>query len=91
MARASSARSGGRACPSSCTRTRGLVVVSSCSHAGVIDALRNVARVKGVPKVHGFVGGLHLTGGLFEPIIPRTVEAIAGIVPDVVVPGHCTG
>ena len=70
---------------------RGLVVVSSCSHAGVINMLRNAARVTGMPKVHGFVGGLHLTGGLFEPIIPRTVELLAGFVPDVVVPGHCTG
>ena len=70
---------------------RGLVVVSSCSHAGVINVLRNAARVTGVPKVHGFVSGLHLIGGLFEPIIPWTVEALAGIAPDVVVPGHCTG
>ncbi len=23
-----------------------------------------------------FVGGLHLTGGLFEPLIPRTVAAV---------------
>src|SRR3990170_1141134 len=70
---------------------RGLVVVSSCSRAGVINVLRNAARVTGVPKVHGFVSGLHLIGGLFEPIIPWTVEALAGIAPDVVVPGHCTG
>ena len=70
---------------------RGLVVVSSCSRAGVINVLRNAARVTGVPKVHGFVGGLHLSGGLFEPIILRTVEALAGIAPDVVVPGRCTG
>jgi len=41
---------------------RGLVVVSSCSHAGVINVLRNAAQATGVPKVHGFVGGLHLTG-----------------------------
>lgn len=40
---------------------RGLVVVSSCSHAGVINVVRNAARVTGMPKVHRFVGGLHLT------------------------------
>ena len=40
---------------------RGLVVVSSCSHAGV-NVLRNAPRGMGVPEVHGFVGGLHLTG-----------------------------
>jgi 7,8-dihydropterin-6-yl-methyl-4-(beta-D-ribofuranosyl)aminobenzene 5'-phosphate synthase len=32
-----------------------------------------------------------LTGGLFEQIIPRTVDALSAIGPDVVVPGHCTG
>jgi 7,8-dihydropterin-6-yl-methyl-4-(beta-D-ribofuranosyl)aminobenzene 5'-phosphate synthase len=37
------------------------------------------------------VGGLHLTGGLYEEIIPRTVDALSAIGPDVVVPGHCTG
>ncbi len=70
---------------------RGLVVVSGCSHAGVINVLRNAVRVTGVLKVQGFVGGPHLNGGLFEPIILRTVEALAGIGPDVLVLGHCTG
>jgi 7,8-dihydropterin-6-yl-methyl-4-(beta-D-ribofuranosyl)aminobenzene 5'-phosphate synthase len=45
----------------------------------------------GFENVHTFVGGLHLTGGLFEPIIPRTTEELARIGPEVVVPGHCTG
>lgn len=70
---------------------RGLVVASSCSHSGVINVLRNASRVAGVEKIHAFVGGLHLTGGLFEPIIPRTIDELVAIKPDVVVPGHCTG
>jgi 7,8-dihydropterin-6-yl-methyl-4-(beta-D-ribofuranosyl)aminobenzene 5'-phosphate synthase len=72
-------------------RGRGLVVLSSCSHAGVINVLRHAQRLTGVERVHAFVGGLHLTGGLFEPIIPRTLAALAAIGPAVVVPGHCTG
>jgi len=32
-----------------------------------------------------------LTGGLFEKIIPQTVEELKEIAPDVIVPGHCTG
>ncbi|MFY9716491.1 MAG: MBL fold metallo-hydrolase [Thermoplasmata archaeon] len=70
---------------------RGLVVVSGCSHAGVINILRNARRVTGVAPIHAFVGGLHLTGGLFESIIPRTVSELEEIRPDYVVPGHCTG
>ena len=72
-------------------RGKGLVVLSSCSHSGVINVLHHVRRVTGVDHIHGFVGGLHLTGGLFEPILPRTVEELARLSPDVVVPGHCTG
>ena len=70
---------------------RGLVVLSACSHAGVINVLKNAQRLSGVSKIHAFVGGLHLTGGLFEPIIPQTVEALRELAPDFIVPGHCTG
>jgi len=70
---------------------KGLVVLSSCSHAGAINVLRHAQRLTGVEQIHAFIGGLHLTGGLFERIIPQTVEAMAGIGPDVIVPGHCSG
>jgi 7,8-dihydropterin-6-yl-methyl-4-(beta-D-ribofuranosyl)aminobenzene 5'-phosphate synthase len=72
-------------------RNRGLVVLSACSHAGVINVLRHARRLTGVDRVYAFVGGLHLTGGLFEPIIPRTLDELAAIGPAVIVPGHCTG
>lgn len=72
-------------------KNKGLVVLSSCSHSGVINVLRHAQQLTGVPEVYAFVGGLHLTGGLFEPIIPRTIQEIAKINPKVVVPGHCTG
>jgi 7,8-dihydropterin-6-yl-methyl-4-(beta-D-ribofuranosyl)aminobenzene 5'-phosphate synthase len=72
-------------------RGQGLVVLSSCSHAGAINVLEHARRLTGVGQVHAFVGGMHLTGGLFEPIIPQTVEALRAIAPEVVVPGHCTG
>jgi 7,8-dihydropterin-6-yl-methyl-4-(beta-D-ribofuranosyl)aminobenzene 5'-phosphate synthase len=70
---------------------KGLVVLSSCSHAGVINVLRHAQRITGVDRIHAFVGGLHLTGGLFESIIPRTVSELRAIGPMYVVPGHCTG
>ena len=69
----------------------GLVVVSSCSHPGVVNILQNAQRITGVTKVHAFIGGLHLTGGIFEKIIPETVEQLKRIGPEFVVPGHCTG
>lgn len=72
-------------------RNKGLVVLSSCSHSGVINVLRHVQSVTGISHIHGFIGGLHLTGGLFEPIMPATLDELVTIGPDRVVPGHCTG
>jgi 7,8-dihydropterin-6-yl-methyl-4-(beta-D-ribofuranosyl)aminobenzene 5'-phosphate synthase len=72
-------------------RDKGLVVLSACSHSGAVNVVRNAQRVTGEAKVHAFVGGLHLTGGLFEPIIPATIAELAATAPDWVVPGHCTG
>ena len=68
-----------------------MVVLSSCSHAGAINVLEHSRRLTGVQHVHAFVGGMHLTGGLFEPIIPQTIEALSSLAPDVLIPGHCTG
>lgn len=72
-------------------RGRGLVVMSSCSHAGAINVIRNAQRLTGEQRVLAFIGGMHLTGGLFEQIIPQTVSDLVAIGPEFVVPGHCTG
>jgi len=37
------------------------------------------------------MGGFHLGGPLFEPLIPRVVAELAQLSPSVIVPGHCTG
>lgn len=70
---------------------KGLLVLTSCSHAGVINVLRHARRITGIEQVYGLVGGMHLTGGLMEPLIPRTLAELATIAPSVVVPGHCSG
>jgi 7,8-dihydropterin-6-yl-methyl-4-(beta-D-ribofuranosyl)aminobenzene 5'-phosphate synthase len=72
-------------------RDRGLVVVSGCSHAGAVNVLRNARRLTGEPRILAFLGGLHLTGGLFEPIIPPTVADIQAMGVEQIVPAHCTG
>jgi len=68
-----------------------LLVLSACSHAGAINVLKHAQHLTGIDKVHAFVGGFHLTGGLFEDIIPRTITELVTIDPDIIVPGHCTG
>jgi len=70
---------------------KGLVVMSSCSHSGIINVLWNAQRLTGVQKLHAFVGGCHLTGAIMEPVIPRTLQEMGTLSFDYIVPGHCTG
>jgi 7,8-dihydropterin-6-yl-methyl-4-(beta-D-ribofuranosyl)aminobenzene 5'-phosphate synthase len=72
-------------------RDRGLVVMTGCGHAGVVNILRYARKLTGVDRVHAVIGGFHLNGPLFEPIIPSTCEALAELAPEVIVPAHCTG
>jgi 7,8-dihydropterin-6-yl-methyl-4-(beta-D-ribofuranosyl)aminobenzene 5'-phosphate synthase len=70
---------------------RGLVVLTGCGHAGVINICRYAQRLTGVDKLHAVIGGFHLAGPLFEPVITDTVSALEQLAPEVIVPAHCTG
>jgi 7,8-dihydropterin-6-yl-methyl-4-(beta-D-ribofuranosyl)aminobenzene 5'-phosphate synthase len=70
---------------------RGLVVLTGCGHAGMVNIVRYARRLTGVERVHAVLGGFHLSGPQFEPVIGPTVHALAELGPDVVVPAHCTG
>ncbi len=72
-------------------RDRGLVVVTGCGHAGAVNIVRHALRLTGVERLHGLIGGLHLGGPAFEPVIGPTVAALTELAPALVVPGHCTG
>jgi 7,8-dihydropterin-6-yl-methyl-4-(beta-D-ribofuranosyl)aminobenzene 5'-phosphate synthase len=72
-------------------KDQGLVIVSGCSHAGAVNVLRNAQRLTGESRIAGFIGGCHLTGGIFEPIIEPTVEAFSAANVGRVLPAHCTG
>jgi 7,8-dihydropterin-6-yl-methyl-4-(beta-D-ribofuranosyl)aminobenzene 5'-phosphate synthase len=72
-------------------RGRGLVVLTGCGHAGVVNIVRHAQRLTGVGELHALVGGLHLSGPAFEPVIGPTVDALTALAPSLVVPGHCTG
>jgi 7,8-dihydropterin-6-yl-methyl-4-(beta-D-ribofuranosyl)aminobenzene 5'-phosphate synthase len=72
-------------------RGRGLVVITGCGHAGLINTVRHARNLTGIDRVHAVVGGFHLATPLFEPIIPPTVEALGELDPQVIAPTHCTG
>jgi 7,8-dihydropterin-6-yl-methyl-4-(beta-D-ribofuranosyl)aminobenzene 5'-phosphate synthase len=72
-------------------RNKGLVVMTGCGHAGAINSIRYAQKLSGIDKLYALLGGLHLTGGMFEPIIPPTVKELKAIGPQLLMPGHCTG
>jgi 7,8-dihydropterin-6-yl-methyl-4-(beta-D-ribofuranosyl)aminobenzene 5'-phosphate synthase len=51
----------------------------------------NARRLTGRDRIIGFVGGFHLTGAAFEPIIEPSIAAFTAFGVERVVPGHCTG
>ena len=70
---------------------KGIIVFTACSHAGVINVLKDASGVfAGVP-LYGVMGGFHLSGRGPEAIIPETVEDIRSFGLKRIMPGHCTG
>ncbi len=57
-------------------KDKGLVVLTGCGHAGVINTIRHAQRLTGVQQVYAVIGGFHLTGVVFEHLIPETVAAL---------------
>ena len=69
---------------------KGLVVITSCGHRGVVNSVKAAMKVSGVDKVHAVLGGFHLAPHPTE-YIGETVKALKDIGPDYVIPMHCTG
>jgi 7,8-dihydropterin-6-yl-methyl-4-(beta-D-ribofuranosyl)aminobenzene 5'-phosphate synthase len=72
-------------------RGHGLVVLTGCGHSGVINILHYVRKLTGEDRIHAVLGGFHLSGRAFEPIIGPTCAALDEFSPDYLVPAHCTG
>jgi 7,8-dihydropterin-6-yl-methyl-4-(beta-D-ribofuranosyl)aminobenzene 5'-phosphate synthase len=71
-------------------RGRGLVVLTSCSHRGVVNAVKQAQAVSGVKRIHAVIGGFHLAP-YKEDYVHDTVAALKEIDVDYVIPLHCTG
>jgi len=72
-------------------RDEGLLVLSGCGHAGIVNTVRYAQKLTGEPRIAAIVGGFHLSGPMFERIIDPTVEALGMLAPSLLVPAHCTG
>jgi len=70
---------------------RGLVVISGCAHAGIINSLHFARELTGQSRICAVVGGFHLTGPAMAPAIEPTIAEMKNFSPEVIVPMHCTG
>jgi 7,8-dihydropterin-6-yl-methyl-4-(beta-D-ribofuranosyl)aminobenzene 5'-phosphate synthase len=72
-------------------KEKGLVVLTSCSHRGVINTVRQAMAASGVTKVHAVLGGFHIVPPLGDDYIHKTIKEFREIDPDYLIVGHCTG
>lgn len=71
-------------------KDRGLVVMSSCGHAGIVNTARQAMEVSGVKKLHAALGGFHLFPAP-DDYLRQTVAELKAMDPDVLIPMHCSG
>lgn len=69
---------------------KGLVIITGCSHAGIVNIVKQAVAITETEKVHGIIGGFHL---IEAPVarIQKTAQALKEFNPDWVYAGHCTG
>jgi 7,8-dihydropterin-6-yl-methyl-4-(beta-D-ribofuranosyl)aminobenzene 5'-phosphate synthase len=69
---------------------KGLVVITSCGHVGLINTTKAAMAVSGVSKLHAVVGGFHLGPAPLD-YVEHTIDELQTLNPDVVLPMHCSG
>jgi 7,8-dihydropterin-6-yl-methyl-4-(beta-D-ribofuranosyl)aminobenzene 5'-phosphate synthase len=69
---------------------RGLVVISSCSHCGIINTLRRAQEVSGIEKIYAVVGGFHLAPAP-DDYLRQVMAELAKFDMQHVIPMHCSG
>jgi len=70
---------------------KGVVVFTACSHAGVINVLKDARNIFGDVPLYAVMGGFHLSGAEVEAIIPNTIRNFGEFALKRIVPCHCTG
>ncbi|MCD6599860.1 MAG: MBL fold metallo-hydrolase [Dehalococcoidia bacterium] len=69
---------------------KGLVIVTGCSHAGIVNIIKHAIELTGCEKIEAIIGGLHLIDAS-ETRIKRTIESLSELNPAMICAGHCTG
>lgn len=69
---------------------RGLVILTACSHRGVVNTIKQAQAVSGITKVHAVIGGFHLAP-YTEDYVRQTITALKEMDIDYIIPLHCSG
>jgi 7,8-dihydropterin-6-yl-methyl-4-(beta-D-ribofuranosyl)aminobenzene 5'-phosphate synthase len=69
---------------------RGLVVLSSCGHAGIINTLRRAQEVSGIDRIYALVGGFHLAPAP-DDYLRQVMAELKKFDLAHVLPMHCSG
>jgi len=70
---------------------KGLVVISGCAHAGIINTINYARRISGINNIYAVMGGFHLAGKENEKRIQQTIAEMIRINPKLIASMHCTG
>jgi 7,8-dihydropterin-6-yl-methyl-4-(beta-D-ribofuranosyl)aminobenzene 5'-phosphate synthase len=69
---------------------KGIVVVSGCSHPGIVNTIHHAREITGNERLSAVVGGFHLAQ-VSDEVLAQTAAAIKESKARLVVTGHCTG
>lgn len=69
---------------------RGLVVITSCGHAGIINTVRRAQEITGVDKIHALCGGFHLAPAS-QDYLDSIMAELKTLDIDHLIPMHCSG
>jgi len=68
----------------------GILVLSGCAHAGIINTLQSALEVTKTKKLYGFIGGTHLIRPK-ENRLRETIRKLKQFDLQLISPAHCTG
>jgi 7,8-dihydropterin-6-yl-methyl-4-(beta-D-ribofuranosyl)aminobenzene 5'-phosphate synthase len=71
-------------------KDKGLVILSGCAHSGIVNTVNHAKAMSGIDRVWAVIGGFHLARSTGEDI-QYTVDELKKVVPQLIVPCHCTG
>ena len=69
---------------------KGLVIMTSCGHRGIVNSVKSAIKVSGITKVHAVLGGFHLAPHPVE-YLKQTIDGLKQFNPDFLIPMHCSG